>query len=158
MLFLWWFFLAHLCQCWPSAASASAHPEAGSWVLQRMSVGPELGEIPLTEKMGGRDVRLRVETVGENSFRLGVKVVNTLRAEAISRKDDSLKPFEGLKVGPVMSTRMMGAESMMQVEQSLSGALEELQKWIVVDGKLLLVGPTAELSFAPAEAREVDLP
>jgi len=131
-------------------ASASTHPEAGDWVLQHMSVGPELGEFPFAAKMKGRDVRLKIEAVGAHSFRLFVKVANILRAQAIARPDDTLKPFEGLKVGPVMSTRMIGPESIMQVEKTLSDALEKLQKWIVADGKLLLVGPTAELTFAPA--------
>jgi len=131
-------------------ASASTHPEEGDWVLQRMSVGPELGEFPFAAKMKGREVRLKIEAVGEHSFRLFVKVANTLRAQAIAREDDTLKPFEGLKLGPVMSTRMMGPESMMQVEKQLSDALEELQKWMVAGGELLLAGPAAELSFARA--------
>jgi len=131
--------------------SVSTRPEAGEWVLQRMSVGPELGEFPFAAKMKGRDVLLKIERAGAHSFRLFVKVANVLRAQAIAREDDALKPFEGLKVGPVMSTRMMGPESIMQVEKRMADALEKLQKWMVADGKLLLVGPTAELTFARAD-------
>mmetsp|Transcript_20003 Transcript_20003/g.38430 ORF Transcript_20003/g.38430 Transcript_20003/m.38430 type:complete len:220 (-) Transcript_20003:139-798(-) len=152
----------------PKGASASAHSAEGTWVLQRMSVGPELGEFPLAAKMQGREARLKIEVVGSQSFRLVAKVANTLRAQATTKEDDALRPFEGLAVGPVMSTMMMGDENVMQVEKTLCDALEQLHKWLVADGQLLLVGPTAELSLAPADddggddgglpATEVDLP
>jgi len=152
----------------PKAGSASAHFAEGNWFLKRMSVGPELGEFPLAAKMQGREVRLKVEAVGPQSFRLFSKVANTLRAQATSKEDDALKPFEGLTVGPVMSTMMMGEESVMEVEKALKDSLEQLHKWLVADGQLLMVGPAAELSLAPAgddggdagglPATEVDLP
>jgi len=122
------------------------HPAEGLWVLKRLSVGPELGEFPLADKMEGRAATLKVEGVAPGCFHLSGRVCNNLNVQVAAEPDKSLAPFDKLTLaGPVMSTRMMGPEGVMEVETVVCSAMESLQKWIVRDGELLLVGPTAEM-------------
>eukprot|EP00403_Amphidinium_massartii_P049475 CAMPEP_0178459064 /NCGR_PEP_ID=MMETSP0689_2-20121128/47904_1 /TAXON_ID=160604 /ORGANISM="Amphidinium massartii, Strain CS-259" /LENGTH=314 /DNA_ID=CAMNT_0020085463 /DNA_START=107 /DNA_END=1051 /DNA_ORIENTATION=+ len=143
------------------------HPAEGSWAVKRMSVGPELGEFPLSGKMEGQDLGLKVEGAGTpGTFSLAFKVANTVRMVAASASDDSLAPFEKLTPsGQVMATMMMGPPGMMEVEQALTQNLATVHKWLAKDGMLIITGPTLELELEPRSdapdglpATETDLP
>lgn len=138
----------------PQGGGAS-HPAQGAWALEKLMVGPELGEFPLSDKMEGRMVVLTVEEVGPGKFRFSVKVCNNMRAEASSQADESLAPFESLKVGRPMSTKMMGPPGPMEVENLIGEGLGKLFKWLASGNCLLLVGPDIELSFCPHSCDEI---
>jgi len=135
-----------------------AHPAEGNWALQRLNVGPELGEFPLASKMEGEEVTLKVEADKPGSFHLSARVCNHLRMVTSSQPDESLAPFDKITPGPVMSTMMMGPEGMMEVESAISTGLESVHKWLAKDGTLLLVGPAVEMSFVPKVDGEEGLP
>lgn len=128
---------------------AKSHPAQGAWALMKMMVGPELGEFPLSDRMEGGTAVLTVEGVGSGKFRFSVKVCNNMRVEASSETDESLAPFDSLRVGLPMSTKMMGPPGPMEVENLLGEGLGKLFKWLVSEDSLLLVGPDIELSFVP---------
>jgi len=114
-----------------------AHPAEGTWALERLSVGPELGEFPLAARMEGHGpARLTVEAAEPGTFRLCFRVANSLSTRVACEQDPALAPFEKLKPGPVASTRMMGPEGMMQVEAAVAEGLEGLGKWLCRDGGL----------------------
>ena len=122
----------------------------GLWELRQMMVGPELGEYPLAKKMSQKPVVLKVVARPDESYQIQAKVVNNISFSASSSADAALAPFEALSVKPGMSTLMAGPEPMMEVEHTLSRGLEGARKWIVSDGKLLINGPTFEISCVPA--------
>jgi len=126
----------------------TAHPAEGSWVLEKLLVGPELGEFPLAAKMEGQGVTLNVKAVQPGSFQLSARVVNMNNLTVESMPDAALAPFERLLPGEVLSTRMMGPPGMMEAERAVSNGLATLQKWLARDGGLLLVGPAVEMCFS----------
>jgi len=145
--------------------AAPAHPAEGVWALQKLFTGPELGEVPLAEKMEGQEVTLKVEGDGPGSFRFSARVLNTLNMTATSEPDQSLEPFEKLVPSMVVGTKMMGPEGMMEVEGIVGDGLGKLHKWLARPGSLLLTGATVEMCFAPKAdgheglpATEVELP
>ena len=131
-----------------SRESGSQEGFEGSWAIEKMMVGPELGEYPLSTKMNEKPVVLKVTTGPNGSVRMGAKVVNALNFSASSSADASLAPFDALTVNPGISTMMAGPEPMMDAESKLSKGLQGARKWIVSNGQLLINGPTFEISCA----------
>jgi hypothetical protein len=130
--------------------AVDVHPAEGSWILQKLFVGPELGEFPLADNMAGEYVRMKITRSGilPGTFDFSVKVCNNISIQGVSSSDPSLENFEGLNCGEGMSTMMMGPPGMMEVEQQILKGFRVLQKWIAENGFLLLNGPTVEMEFA----------
>jgi len=136
-------------------AKDGEHPADGTWALEQLFVGPELHEFPLAAKMQGETVRLKV-TVSLPKIMCSARLVNQLSFEATSTAEASLAPFEKLEdLGPVMSTKMMGPENMMEVETKISEGLSTLYKWLPRSDRLLLVGPAIEMSFTRLQEESV---
>lgn len=122
-------------------------PVEGAWVLQRLSVGPELHEFPLAEKMQGHPVSLQVRAAGPGAFFLSARVVNTINVRAESAPDSALAPFDGLKVHPGPATMMMGPPGAMEAEREISSGLQSVFKWLVRGDSLMLTGATCEFDL-----------
>jgi hypothetical protein len=133
----------------PPPHTADRHRCEGQWVLQRLSVGPELGEFPLDDKMEGGKVRMKVKRSGvlPSSFDFSVKVCNTINVQCVSSSDPTLESFEGLSCGRAMATMMMGTPEQMEVEAEISNGFSVVRKWIAENGVLILNGPTVEMEF-----------
>lgn len=138
--------------CAFAAAPSAALPE-GHWTLERLSVGPELGEFPLATKMGEKTVSMEVRADGADTQSVSVRVVNILRFIAKYEPSAALatSPFQGLRVTPGMSTLMMGPSGMMETEAAVAKGLRGVDKWLVRGDVLLLAGPTVEMSFVRAK-------
>jgi len=125
----------------------AVHPAEGTWALKQLCVGPELHEFPLAAKMEGETVMLKI-TETSPTFSFSARVINNLNFVATSMADAGLAPFEKLEIpGPLISTQMMGPESMMEVETKISEGLQNLHKWLPRSDSLLMVGPATEMSF-----------
>uniref|UniRef100_A0A7R9VB79 B30.2/SPRY domain-containing protein n=1 Tax=Pseudictyota dubia TaxID=2749911 RepID=A0A7R9VB79_9STRA len=121
----------------------SERPDAysGEWELTKAFDGPELGERPLPDN---HKIILNLQSSGEKSYRLSVKVGNTLSTsiDIIGK----LEAFDAIKVGECMSTMMMPPPELFEFEQFLNSSLPELRKMIVSEGgDLILSGATSEL-------------
>lgn len=126
----------------------------GDWILERMSVGPELSEFPFSSKMGDDKISLRVTDEGSGLLRLQAKVVNRLAFTASAADAPTLLPFQTLHVNPGISTMMMGPAAEMEAETAFSKGLAGADRWYARDDHLIVAGPTIELSFA---RNEVDM-
>lgn len=146
-------------------AEAAADPREGEWMLQSLKVGPELGEFPLQERLGGGggrgkgrgkgggEVILKVQKVADpDVFQFSWRIVNQSSMTAVSTPDGALAPFEKLAPSTVQSTRMMGEPGPMEAEQQVSVGMTALTKWIVDQGVMLLNGPTVEMELTSAGA------
>ncbi|CAJ1438958.1 unnamed protein product [Effrenium voratum] len=131
------------------------HPAVGKWTLNKLFLGPELGEFPLAEKMGGARAPSITVLEHEGQLRLAVKVANNLNFTATSTPDASLAPFDALTLGPGMSTMMMGPEDVMEAERKISEAMPTVSKWFARDDTLTITGPTIEMSCTAADAEIV---
>ncbi|CAJ1331990.1 unnamed protein product [Effrenium voratum] len=131
---------------------AEGQAATGNWRLEKLFMGAELGEYPLAEKMKGRPVTASIREK-DGKIQISMRIVNTLNFFATSKADTSLAPFDALTItGPGISTMMAGPESMMQTEGAVSRALPSVRKWLVKDGKLIISGPTMEMTFVrPSE-------
>lgn len=119
----------------------------GQWTLEKLSVGPELGEFPVAVKMGNKAVSMHIRADGTRSLKMQLKVVNKFLFKATVSSAPVLHPFQGLRVSQGPGTKMMGPSGMMEVERAISMAFMSVNKWLVRQDTLLLMGPTAELSF-----------
>ncbi|CAJ1332911.1 unnamed protein product [Effrenium voratum] len=122
------------------------HPAAGKWTLDKLLVGPELGESFLAAKMKGAPPPSVTVEEQAGELRLSIKVANTLNFTATSTPDASLAPFDALTAGPGMSTKMLGPEGAMEVESKIEEAMPTIQKWLAKDDTLIISGPTIEMT------------
>jgi hypothetical protein len=131
----------------PATPETAALFASGQWTLERLFVGPELGEFPLASKMGDQVVSMEIDADGSLPMRMSLKVVNSIRFLASPDVSTQFHPFQALAVAPGPSTKMMGPSAMMEAETAITRAFTAVTKWLVTEDTLLLVGPTAELSF-----------
>merc|ERR1712217_976913 len=131
----------------PDTPEAAALLANGEWTLEKVFVGPELGEFPLASKMDSNTVSMQIHADGSRPLKLLLKVANTLRFMASPESAPHLYPFQALRVTPGASTKMMGPPAIMEAEAAISKAFMSVNKWLVREDTLLLVGPAAELSF-----------
>merc|ERR1712187_315775 len=131
----------------PETPEAAALLANGQWTLERLFVGPELGEFPLAFKMGSEAVSMQVHADGSLSLKMLLKVANTLRFMASPSSAPHLHPFQALRVTQGPATKMIGPPAVMEAEAVITNAFMSVKKWLVREDTLLLVGPTAELSF-----------
>merc|ERR1711874_828070 len=125
------------------------HPAEGTWILDTMFVGPELGDFPLESKMGGKKISMEVSNLHGESYRFTAKVVNVLMFDATPVLNHiGEAPFAGLKIEGSGSTLMMGPPEMMETENAFSTSLSGANKWLVRENTMLISGPTAELRFS----------
>ncbi|CAK9014403.1 unnamed protein product [Durusdinium trenchii] len=127
--------------------AGGSHFAVGTWRVEKLMVGPELGEFPLASKMDGKPVLLTIKEAEDKKFHLSAKVANTINFQVVLKEDPSAAPFEAVEVAGGMSTMMMGTPGEMEVESVLK--LSEVRKWIFNES-LLLQGPTLEVSLLPA--------
>ncbi|CAE7228524.1 unnamed protein product, partial [Symbiodinium natans] len=128
--------------------AAKTHFAVGTWKLEKLMLGPELGEFPLADKMGDKPVTVTIKDAGDKKFHMSAKVANTINNQVTVQDDPSAAPFEAVQVAGGMSTMMMGDGGEMEVETKLGG-LSDVRKWIFSDETLLLQGPTIEASLKP---------
>ena len=58
---------------------------------------------------------------------------------------------DSLRLGPFMSTRMAGPPERMELERRYLEALDEIDRWAIVEGRLELAGPDGTLAtFEPS--------
>merc|ERR1711874_734393 len=106
------------------------HPAEGTWILDTMFVGPELGDFPLESKMGGKKISMEVSNLHGESHRFTVKVVNVLMFDATpALYNIDIAPFERLRIEGRAGTKMMGPPEMMETENALSTGLSGANKW-----------------------------
>lgn len=80
----------------------------------------------------------------QNTYAVGVKVVNQIATtfEKIGKEGN----YDLIKVGPVMSTRMMPPAHLWSIEKNVTESLEKIKKMTIVDNDdLVLVGMELEL-------------
>jgi hypothetical protein len=135
--------------------------EVGQFQLEEVYGGPELGPVPLPRQSGGREVSLvvrKVETSSSTSrFAFSLKVANNIRFDGESTYAPALTPFFGLKVGQVISTRMLGSPEQMKVERAITDGLKDTNlKWMMQDQSLIIQSPTLDLTFRSAKDESVD--
>lgn len=140
-------FVIALCVSLAFAADVEDSNVAGHWTLERMSLGPELFEFPLSSKMGDDKISLRVDDRGSGSLRLHAQVVNTLLFTASAAESPALRPFQALHIKPGFSTNMMGPQGEIEAETNFARGLAAADRWYARDGQLLVAGPAIELSF-----------
>lgn len=78
-----------------------------------------------------------------NTYALGVKVANQIHAtiEKVAVADE----YDQIKIGPVMSTRMMPPTHLLELERYLAESLPKLHKMRVSNETLILVGTTVQM-------------
>jgi len=155
-------------------AGPTADPREGEWCLQVLKSGPDLAKFPLLERLhgeeGGRSfatpnsgspdgVFVKVKATGKpGEFDFNWRVANSCGMVATSSADPSLAPYDKLQPGPVSSTRKMGEDGEMEVEQQMAQGMEGLDKWGCVDGALILRGPAVEMELIPGGGDDQSLP
>mmetsp|Transcript_44634 Transcript_44634/g.103194 ORF Transcript_44634/g.103194 Transcript_44634/m.103194 type:complete len:169 (-) Transcript_44634:72-578(-) len=130
-----------------------AHPAVGHWTMNNFvtkSSTFELTKKRWQDQLDGRAVSLDVAAGANNSFSLSIKVVNTLSTKVQvtqSAPGDATYPFDAVSIGLVKSTRMTGPPGSMEVERNVQTALKSVDRWLIDDGSLKLIGPSVELHF-----------
>ena len=123
----------------------------GTWEIERLFVGPELGEYPLPDSSR---FKLFIEKVEDKQYRLSVKITNTFsNTIELAGKVDAFGSIKFL--GHCMTTRMMPHPEHEELEKmigkefdggdNVSSGLKKMM--ITTDGNLLLSGPTTEMSY-----------
>merc|ERR1711862_505369 len=115
----------------------------GSFVVEPCRIGPVIlvesrdrkdrmtieGEYQIAEE--GKEVSLTIKAEGEGKWRVEAKVANNM-STLVTEKDGGFSP------GPVMSTRMMPAPELQELEREISNLLGALTN-IFKDGEELAI-------------------
>eukprot|EP00980_Cylindrotheca_fusiformis_P012188 scaffold2962_cov126-Cylindrotheca_fusiformis.AAC.4 len=106
-----------------SSSSLSSSPFVGEWHLVELIDAKTGNTLPLPNQI----MTVKLQSISETELSLGIKVGNSM-GSTITLVDTTTATSAEIKVGPVVSTKMMPPQELWDVEQFLTKTLETVNK------------------------------